>query len=96
MIEKGLMTEAGMASVREAKKGGHWDDLIPVDKLEMPSDLEAALAANAKAGKNFAAFCSSQKKMYLWWVISAKTEATRKKRIKMTVKRAAMNKKWES
>ncbi len=95
MIEQGCMTEAGIAAVREAKKGGHWDELVPVDNLEVPPELEAALAANPKAASNFEAFNSSQKKQYLWWVHSAKTGSTRKKRIKMTVKRAAMNKQWE-
>ncbi|MCL4473253.1 MAG: YdeI/OmpD-associated family protein [Actinobacteria bacterium] len=95
LIGEGCMTEAGIAAVREAKQGGHWDELVPVDSLEVPSDLEEALAANPKAAANFEAFSASQKKMYLFWVQSAKTEPTRKKRIKMTVKRAAKNKKWE-
>ncbi len=93
MIEQGRMTEAGMASVLAAKNGGHWDELTPVENLEMPPDLEAALAANPKANENFASLSPSHRKQYLYWVLSAKTEETRKKRIKKTVKRSALGKK---
>ncbi len=95
MIEKGCMTQAGMAAVLAAKTGGHWDDLVAVDSLEMPEDLESALASNPEAGANFQNLSNSQKKQYLHWVLSAKTPETRNKRIKKTVKRAAQNKKWE-
>lgn len=93
MIEQGRMTQAGMAAVRAARDGGSWDTLTPVDNLEVPPDLEAALAANQQAGDMFNRLSPSDRKQFLWWVISAKTPETRKKRIKMTVKRVAQGKK---
>ena len=86
MLEQGKMTEAGMAVVLAAQKGGHWEDLTPVDNLEMPSDLEEALAANPEAGESYNRLSPSHKKQYLYWIYSAKTEETRRKRIKKTVK----------
>jgi len=93
MIMEGRMTEYGMAVVKEAQKSGHWDELTPVENLEMPPDLEAALAANPQAAGNYEAMSESNRKMYLYWVASAKTDETRKKRIKKTIKRLALNKK---
>jgi len=92
MIIEGRMTKYGMAAVLEAQKGGQWDELKPVDNLEVPPDLEAALAANPKAGGNFSKASPSQKKQFLYWIHSARTEETRKKRIKKTVKMVAQNK----
>lgn len=39
----GLMTEAGRAAVADAKASGAWDELRPVEALEVPADLAAAL-----------------------------------------------------
>ena len=93
MIEQGKMTEAGMAVVLEAQRGGNWDELTPVDNLEVPPDLEAALAANGKAQENFSHLSPSHRKKFLYWIHSAKTGETRKKRVKKTVKQVAMGKK---
>lgn len=86
MVEQGRMTEYGMAAVLVAQKGGHWDDLTPVDNLEMPLELETALAANAEAAGKYEHLGPSHQKQYLYWIHSAKTDETRKKRVKKTVK----------
>lgn len=86
MVEQGRMTEYGMAAVLVAQKGGHWDELAPVENLEVPPELESALAANAEAAELFSHLSPSHKKQFLYWIHSAKTEETRKKRIKKTVK----------
>jgi len=93
MIMEGRMTEQGMAAVLEAQKGGNWDTLTDVDKLVVPDDLAAALSVNEKASEFFSRISSSDQKAYLYWIASAKQEETRKKRIKMTVKQLAKNKK---
>jgi len=86
MVEQGRMTEYGMAAVLVAQKGGHWDELAPVDNLEVPPELEAALAANTEAAELFSRLSPSHKKQFLYWIHSAKTDETRKKRTKKTVK----------
>ncbi len=50
-------------------------------ELEIPEYFMQALQKNTKALANFEAFPYSHKKEYLGWIIEAKTEATRQKRL---------------
>ena len=97
LIEKRLMTPAGLEKIEEAKRNGSWDMLNQSDdhaeKNTMPPDLEKAFATNKKAGKNFMAFSSSYRKRFLFWIDSAKQMETRSARVKQTVLMAAANKK---
>ena len=86
LIEQGIMTEAGLRKIEEAKKNGSWRNLDAVEKLKVPPDLRKALSSNSKAQKNFEGLSPSRKKQFLWWIESAKTEVTRAKRIAETVK----------
>ncbi|MFA6001949.1 MAG: YdeI/OmpD-associated family protein [Thermoleophilia bacterium] len=92
LLVEGRMTEYGMAAVLEAQKGGNWETLTDVDNLVVPDDLSEALSANEKAEAFFNRINASDQKAYLFWITSAKQEETRKKRIKMTVKQLAKNK----
>jgi len=53
--------------------------------LEMPADLMSALARNKKALANFKAFPPGQQREYNAWIIEARQDATRAKRIKTAV-----------
>lgn len=55
----------------------------PVPK--MPADMQAALKKNKAALKTFVAFPPSHKREYIEWVIEAKQEATRKKRLEQAI-----------
>ena len=92
LIEQGLMTEAGLRKIGEAKKDGSWKNLDAVEKLKVPADLVKALSADKKAKDNFAALSPSRKKAFLYWIGSAKREATRTNRIAGTVRLVAENK----
>ncbi|MBL7954523.1 MAG: YdeI/OmpD-associated family protein [Flavobacteriales bacterium] len=91
LVAKGLMTAAGLRKIEAAKADGSWDTLNAVDALEMPTDLKKALAKDKAAKKHFDAFPPSARKFILYWVGSAKTAATRTKRIEETVRCAALN-----
>lgn len=92
LIETSQMTPAGMAKIESAKRDGSWDRLDDIDReITVPEDLEAALALNPVANENFDNFPSSSKKQYLWWLKSAKKDATREKRLREIVKRAEKN-----
>ena len=97
LIEKNLMTSAGLEKIDEAKRNGSWDKLNAsddhADKNTLPVDLEKAFAKNKKARKNFVAFSSSYRKRFFFWIDSAKQIETRSARIKQTVLMAAANKK---
>ena len=84
-----LMTDAGEAKIRSAKKDGSWTLLDDVEKLVVPDDLAAAFAKNREAARHYETFTSGQKKGLLWWIKSAKRPATREKRIAATVRAAA-------
>ena len=74
-----------------AKLSGDWNSLDAFEALEMPPDLAAALAAQAGAQSNYEAFSRSAKFIILHWIASAKTPATRARRIAETAELAAKN-----
>lgn len=94
MIKQGRMTEAGLVKIRAAKESGEWGNArIREDLMELPHDLTQALEENKQAQKNFDNFAPSYKKQYIYWIMDAKREETRQRRIAETVRRAEENKK---
>jgi uncharacterized protein YdeI (YjbR/CyaY-like superfamily) len=88
----GLITEAGWALIHAAKADGSWTLLDAVEELMEPEDLAAALDAAGAARATWDGFPASVKKPALYWVVSAKREATRAKRILQIVEKAAAGK----
>lgn len=88
---RGLLRPSGQALVDAAKANGAWTVYDEIEDLIVPEDLREALAAQPSASKNFERFVASSKKNILWWVKSAKTDATRRKRIDKTVALAGEN-----
>jgi uncharacterized protein YdeI (YjbR/CyaY-like superfamily) len=92
LISEGLMTVHGLKKIEAGKKSGEWAKAIsPSMPPRMPKDLKDALAKNPQALKNFQAFAKSYRTTYIYWVLTAKREETRKKRIKAVVERADKN-----
>jgi uncharacterized protein YdeI (YjbR/CyaY-like superfamily) len=91
LIAAKRMTAAGLKAIEVAKANGSWTALDAVEALVVPPELAKALARNKTAKKHFDAFPPSARKQALWWVCSAKTEATRAKRVALVVERAAQN-----
>jgi len=58
----------------------------------MPAELAAALARNAKARKTFDAFSPSHRREYIEWIVEAKADATRAKRLATTIEQLAAGK----
>lgn len=87
----GLMTEAGRAKIEASKLDGTWTTLDAVEAMAMPDELTNALARDRIARKHFEAFPPGSRKIILQWINSAKTIATRDKRISETVTLAAKN-----
>jgi hypothetical protein len=76
--------------VREAARlNATGEKLAPIRRpkkpLPVPKSLTAALAKKPKAQKQFTAFSPSQKREYSEWILEAKTDATREKRLKTSV-----------
>jgi uncharacterized protein YdeI (YjbR/CyaY-like superfamily) len=55
------------------------------EEITTPEDLALALSKNSLANANFNEMSPSHKREYINWVVDAKTEDTRKKRIDQTV-----------
>lgn len=94
LIDRGLMTPAGMAAVKAAKDNGSWNNLKDVDDFPVePQDLIDALAENPPAEENYFNFPLSTKKQYVGWLKSAKRPETRARRIREIVLRSEAGKK---
>jgi uncharacterized protein YdeI (YjbR/CyaY-like superfamily) len=77
----GRMTDAGRALIESAKADGSWTLLDDVEALIVPHDLGAAFAARPGARDAWEAFPRSVKRAALVWLVDAKSDATRAKRI---------------
>ena len=65
----------------------------PKDRtVEVPADLAALLARNARARATFEGFSYSKRKEYVDWIVEAKREETRAKRLATTVAQLAEGK----
>lgn len=91
LIKDGLMTEAGKKLIDIAQKTGTWTALDEVENLTLPADLLKAFDANTTAKNYFEAFPRSVKRGILEWLLNAKQEATRQKRIYEIVSLAEKN-----
>jgi uncharacterized protein YdeI (YjbR/CyaY-like superfamily) len=91
MLSAGLMAEAGLKKVAQAKLDGSWGKLDAVEELIVPDDLAQALEGRPMATQNFGAFPRSAKRGILEWIANAKTATTRSKRIEETSRLASQN-----
>lgn len=82
MIKQGLMTEAGMEKIQQAKKTGVWkkSDRASIS-FEMPKELADTLAKNKKAKEFFEQLAPTYQKHFIGWITTAKRPETKKKRI---------------
>lgn len=93
LSKDGLMAPAGLHSVKLAKKNGSWTLLDTVEKLIIPEDLDKAFTKHKGSKQFFESLGKTDKKMLLQWLVLAKTDATRNKRIAEIAENAAQNQK---
>lgn len=91
LIADGHMHPAGQASVAKAKSTGMWDTMNDVDALIIPADLAAALEGQPPAANHFTNFPPSTRRNMLRWIASARTDATRSRRITLIAQDAQQN-----
>ncbi len=87
---EGRLEEAGREAVEAARANGSWELLDSVEDLVVPDDLAAALDARPGAREHWERFTPSQRRMLLWWIVSAKRTATRERRVTETADKAAL------
>jgi|SRR3989344_861446 len=90
MIKEGKMIEAGLNTIRSAKKTGKWQTAYSSKiKPLLPPGLKKVFRQNTLAFKNFNKFSNSQQLSYIYWMLSAKKDETRRKRISIIVERSS-------
>ncbi len=89
----GLMTPAGQAVIDRAEEDGSWTVLDQVEDLVEPDDLAAALDAVPDARRHWDAFSPSYRKQAMGWIVTAKRDATRARRIAEVVRLATEDEK---
>jgi uncharacterized protein YdeI (YjbR/CyaY-like superfamily) len=95
LIKQGKMTEFGLAKITKSafnrKEKTQGDELKK--KMVIPGYLKQALMKNKKAMVNFEKLAPSHKRQYLGWIMSAKKQDTRIRRIKEAIGLLTQNKK---
>tara|TARA_R110002020_G_scaffold312439_3_gene527904 strand:+ start:3699 stop:4280 length:582 start_codon:yes stop_codon:yes gene_type:complete len=92
LTEQGLMRKAGLKSLSVAKQNGYWTILDNVEKLIIPKDLERAFKVKYNSKDFFLSLSKSKKKVILQWIVLAKLNETREKRIIKIAELASNNK----
>jgi uncharacterized protein YdeI (YjbR/CyaY-like superfamily) len=81
LAEAGLMAQAGFNSIETAKLNGSWAILDEVEELIIPEDLEQEFQKRPDSKKYFISLSMSDRKNILQWLVLAKRQQTRLKRI---------------
>jgi uncharacterized protein YdeI (YjbR/CyaY-like superfamily) len=91
LTAQGLMAAPGLNKVEAAKRNGSWDKLNEADRIAAgaapPRELLVALEREPGARASFDRRPPSERKMWAYWVLSAKKPETRARRIAETVRR---------
>jgi uncharacterized protein YdeI (YjbR/CyaY-like superfamily) len=84
--KQGLLTEAGIMKVKVAKASGLWDKPDrPEISLDIPRELENALAKNTKAKSFFHQLAPSYQKQFIGWIAVAKRKETKERRLREAI-----------
>lgn len=89
LTKRGLMMEAGLEIIEKAKQNGSWTILDEPEALIVPTDLSKAFENKTDARNYFESLSRSDKRNILQWLVLAKKEETRKKRIDEIVESAS-------
>ena len=81
LTREGLMTKAGFDTIEKAKQNGSWTILDEAEALIIPADLENEFQKRTNAKAYFLSLSRSDKRNILQWLVLAKRQETREKRI---------------
>ncbi|WP_142531392.1 YdeI/OmpD-associated family protein [Pedobacter westerhofensis] len=86
LTSSGQMTPAGIRCIELAKSNGSWSILDDVEALTIPPDLKSAFENEQVGWQFFSKLSISVTKAILQWLVFAKREETRKKRIEEVIR----------
>jgi uncharacterized protein YdeI (YjbR/CyaY-like superfamily) len=81
LTNEGLMTPSGFEIIEKAKQNGYWNMLDDAEALVIPDDLNKQLEIFPNAKAFFSGLSRSNKRNILQWLVLAKKQETREKRI---------------
>ena len=93
VIAEGRMTPAGAAKAGFLENPGRAAVPRKRRKVAMPNYMEVALRASKSAWENYNGLAPSYQRLYIGWIISAKKEETRQRRLAEAVALLAENRK---
>ena len=86
LTEQGLLAEAGLESVRQAKAAGTWDSGESTKEDEnMPDEFSRTLGENHAARVYFEKLTDAQRRNFIRWINQARQETTRRRRIRESI-----------
>lgn len=89
LTAQGKMTPAGLQAVAIAQANGQWQAAIRREQVDVvPEELESALRQTPGALEGYLALPPSRRKQLIYLLQSAKTEATRQRRIERIIEEA--------
>lgn len=91
LINGGLMTKSGYEIIETAKQNGLWTILDEAEALIIPKDLDDEFLKKPNAKDYFLSLSRSDKRNILQWLVLAKRQETRYKRINEIVELANQN-----
>ncbi len=92
LLRQGKMTEAGLAKIDRATLDEE-PEPRPKGARPMPRFIRQALRANPRAWENFNNLAPSYRRQYLAWILDAKKEETRARRLREVIALLEQNKK---
>ncbi len=94
MLREGKMAEPGLQRIKEAKADGRWGKVkFRESPVRIPLDLRLALKENSEARDFFDSLAPSYKKLAIGWILAARKDETRQRRIAEVVELSARKKK---
>ena len=85
LIEQGLMRSPGLAAYRARRENRSGIYSYEQRPTQLPEPYDSILEKNALAFKFFSAQPASYRRAATWWVLSAKKEETRKRRVRQLI-----------
>lgn len=77
----GQIMPPGKRAIEAARRNGLWSASTPNIDLTMPAELSARLGRSKKAAAFFDSLGPSYQKQYIAWIVTAKREDTKKRRL---------------
>jgi uncharacterized protein YdeI (YjbR/CyaY-like superfamily) len=91
LTEAGLMADAGLDAVAQAKRSRSWNAHARAEALRLPVELRRALRASAAATRHWPTYTASARRGFLRFVGDARQAETRARRVAEVIDLVARN-----